>query len=269
MSIHHLQARFVELDPAKPEDYELCRLVIDATIAYRQKAPLPVVENIEFNPAQEFEACKANVAKAYDDVLGLFQEGPGKARLEKAWEDWGSRHALAFKAVVPDWITNRSPILFAYLKTLNELIDELKSKHWQVLGIQEEIKNQEENQTRRQRFKRVFKKTRGPNAIARACAGCTALLVRLFFLTVTLPLADSPSWAACPNADGSPRTNGAFCCRPWFPVTAQLDLVSTTASQLHGAVPGSVFTPVVRATKVASLGPLRSTVSAPQQGPAA
>ena len=163
MSSHRLQAQFVELDPAKPEDYELCCLAIDAAIAYRQKAPLPVVHNMDFNPTHELGVCKANVAKAYRDLLGLVHEGPGKARLEKAWEDWGSRHALAFEAVVPHWITIRSPILFAYLKTLNELIDELKSKHWQVLGIQEEIKNQEENQSKRHSFKQVFrsKKTQG------------------------------------------------------------------------------------------------------------
>lgn len=268
---------FIELDPAKRADYELCCLVIDATIAYRQESPLPVVPNVDEDPAPGFQARKVKVTEAYQDLLGLFQEGPGKARLKRAWGDWGSRHALAFEAVVPHWILTRSPILFAYLKTLDELIRKLNDKHWEVLGIQEEIKNQEENQNRRQRLKHVFQsqKTPGPKAIVRACAECAALLVRLFPLTFLA--ADSHCHSLTCQAGQLARTPTALLERMVrfttdllcvFPATPpQLDQISITASQLRGAVPTSLFPPVVRATKIACLGILCPTMSVPNKGP--
>lgn len=186
MSTHYLQAHFVELDPAKPEDYELCCLVIDATIAYRQKLPLPVVETVGRNPQaaqQHLAARTTDVREAYKQVLRLFQQAPAKVRFEKAWLDWQSRHSLAFAAQLTKWINSGSPVLHAYLKILDKLADDLVHKHEHILGIQTEIKNQEENQSKRHRFKQFFKsqKTPGPDEIARACAECTALLVRTVF----------------------------------------------------------------------------------------
>lgn len=90
MSIHHLQAHFIELDPAKPEDYELCCLVIDATIAYRQKHRLPVVKTIGHDPQAahiHLEARTTNLREAYERLLRLFQQEPAAPRLEKAWLD--------------------------------------------------------------------------------------------------------------------------------------------------------------------------------------
>lgn len=109
----------VVLDPNKPEDWFLCKAVIDESHACYE-APIPHdCSNLAYNPVEE------RIAEAYRQLLAAFNEGGPKRRLTDALRDFNNRNRAVFnRQVTRQWSVKVFRVYMAVLDNLGKCLEQ-------------------------------------------------------------------------------------------------------------------------------------------------